>query len=246
MPATAYTQQLIEKKQYIKTLFAGLATPEWALFESPEQHYRMRAEFRVWHEGEEMFYAMFTRGQKAGGGSLIRCDQFAPACAAINDLMPRMLAAADKAPVLKTRWYAVEFLATLSGEMLVTMIYHKKLDDEWRAAAEALQAQLGVWIIGRSRGQKVVLAQDFVTEKLNVGGETFCYRQIEGSFTQPNAEVCEKNAGLGLRLRRRFGRRHARALLRQRQFHLAAGAQIPARVGHGSVENFRERGFVEY
>ena len=192
MPATAYTQQLIEKKQYIKTLFTGLAAPEWTLFESPEQHYRMRAEFRVWHEGEEMFYAMFTRGQKAGGGSLIRCDQFAPACAAINDLMPRLLAAADKVPVLKTRWYAVEFLATLSGEMLVTMIYHKKLDDEWRAAAEALQAQLGVWIIGRSRGQKVVLAQDFVTEKLNVGDETFCYRQIEGSFTQPNAEVCEK------------------------------------------------------
>ena len=83
MPATAYTQQLIEKKQYIKTLFTGLAAPEWALFESPEQHYRMRAEFRVWHEGEEMFYAMFTRGQKAGGGSLIRCDQFTPACAAI-------------------------------------------------------------------------------------------------------------------------------------------------------------------
>lgn len=192
MPATAYTQQLIEKKQYIKTLFTGLAAPEWTLFESPEQHYRMRAEFRVWHEGEEMFYAMFTRGQKAGGGSLIRCDQFTPACAAINDLMPRLLAAADKVPVLKTRWYAVEFLATLSGEMLVTMIYHKKLDDEWRAAAEALQAQLGVWIIGRSRGQKVVLAQDFVTEKLNVGDETFCYRQIEGSFTQPNAEVCEK------------------------------------------------------
>ncbi|MBP7259047.1 MAG: tRNA (uridine(54)-C5)-methyltransferase TrmA, partial [Neisseria sp.] len=151
MPATAYTQQLIEKKQYIKTLFTGLAAPEWTLFESPEQHYRMRAEFRVWHEGEEMFYAMFTRGQKAGGGSLIRCDQFTPACAAINDLMPRLLAAADKVPVLKTRWYAVEFLATLSGEMLVTMIYHKKLDDEWRAAAEALQAQLGVWIIGRSR-----------------------------------------------------------------------------------------------
>ena len=69
MPATAYTQQLIEKKQYIKTLFTGLAAPEWTLFESPEQHYRMRAEFRVWHEGEEMFYAMFTRGQKAGGGS---------------------------------------------------------------------------------------------------------------------------------------------------------------------------------
>ena len=68
---TAYTQQIDQKIQYLQQLFQGLDVPEIQVFESPEQHYRMRAEFRIWHEGGEMFYAMFERGQKASGASLI-------------------------------------------------------------------------------------------------------------------------------------------------------------------------------
>ena len=71
-----YTQQLQDKKDHLKTLFAGLDFPEWEVYESPDKHYRMRAEFRIWHEGGEMFYAMFEKGQKASGASLIRCDRF--------------------------------------------------------------------------------------------------------------------------------------------------------------------------
>ena len=48
------------------------------------------------------------------------------------------------------------------------------------------------------RTKKIVLSQDFVTEALEVNGKTFCYRQIEGSFTQPNAQVCQKNADVGV------------------------------------------------
>lgn len=122
---TAYTQQLDQKIQYLQQLFQGLDFPEIQVFESPEQHYRMRAEFRIWHEGGEMFYAMFERGQKASGASLIRCDQFPAASESINALMPKLIEAAAQNPELKNRWYAVEFLSALSGEMLVTMIYHK-------------------------------------------------------------------------------------------------------------------------
>ncbi|KER40700.1 tRNA (Uracil-5-)-methyltransferase family protein [Neisseria meningitidis 992008] len=187
-----YTQQLQGKKDYLKTLFAGLDVPEWEVYESPDKHYRMRAEFRIWHEGGEMFYAMFEKGQKASGASMIRCDRFEAASEAVNRLMPELIAAAAQSPELKKRWYAVEFLSTLSGEMLVTMIYHKRLDAEWMQAAQALQQQLDISVIGRSRGQKIVLKQDYVTETLKVGNRDFRYRQIEGSFTQPNAAVCQK------------------------------------------------------
>ena len=85
---TAYTQQLDQKIQYLQQLFQGLDFPEIQVFESPEQHYRMRAEFRIWHEGGEMFYAMFERGQKASGASLIRCDQFPAAPESINASVP--------------------------------------------------------------------------------------------------------------------------------------------------------------
>ena len=189
---TAYQQQLADKKQYLQQLFQGLDFPEIEVFESPEQHYRMRAEFRIWHEGGEMFYAMFERGQKASGASLIRCDQFPATSESINALMPKLIEAASNHSELKNRWYAVEFLSTLSGEMLVTMIYHKKLNEAWQQAAQELAHNLGIHIIGRSRGQKIVLSQDFVTEALTVNGKTFRYRQIEGSFTQPNAQVCQK------------------------------------------------------
>ena len=103
----------------------------------------MRAEFRIWHEGGEMFYAMFERGQKASGASLIRCDQFPAASESINALMPKLIEAASNHPELKNRWYAVEFLSTLSGEMLVTMIYHKKLNEAWQQAAQELAQQFG-------------------------------------------------------------------------------------------------------
>lgn len=187
-----YAAQLAEKTAHLQELFAGIAMPDWSVHASPEQHYRMRAEFRIWHEGEEISYAMFAPGQKAGAASLIRLQDFPPAAEAINRLMPRLLAAVKKVPVLKNRWYQCEFLATLSGEMLVSMIYHKKLDESWQVAATALQQALGIMIIGRSRGQKVVLAQDFVTEVLEVEGRQWQYRQPEGGFTQPNAQMCRQ------------------------------------------------------
>ncbi|MCI4078151.1 tRNA (uridine(54)-C5)-methyltransferase TrmA, partial [Klebsiella pneumoniae] len=99
-----YTQQLQDKKDHLKTLFAGLDVPEWEVYESPDKHYRMRAEFRIWHEGGEMFYAMFEKGQKAGGASLIRCDRFEAASEAVNRLMPELIAVAAQSAELRNRW----------------------------------------------------------------------------------------------------------------------------------------------
>lgn len=194
MSTADYTEQLTRKADYLRTRFGNFALPAVGIevFASPEQHYRMRAEFRIWHDGGEISYAMFAPGQKAGSHSLIRLQDFPTASESINRLMPKLLDAVKPCDVLRNRWYQCEFLSTLSGEMLLTMVYHKKLDAEWEAAARALQDELGIWIIGRSRGQKVVLAQDFVTETLSVAGQDYRYRQIEGSFTQPNARVCEK------------------------------------------------------
>lgn len=189
-----YSEQLAQKTHYLQQLLAPFQIPEnqWQIFASEPEHYRMRAEFRIWHEGEKISYAMFQSGQKASPSSLILLENFPIAHQNIHHLMPKLLAEVSGNEILKNRWYQCEFLTTLSGEMLVTMIYHKKLDEEWQAQAVELQNKLGIYIIGRSRGQKIVLTQDFVTEKLNVHGRDWVYRQIEGSFTQPNARMCEK------------------------------------------------------
>lgn len=199
-----YARQLASKQAALLRLFDGLETPAPDVFTSPACHYRMRAEFRIWHDGDTLCYAMFTPGQKASSATLQRLEQFPPACKAINDLMPRLMAKVAADPVLRQRYYQVEFLATLNGDMLVTMIYHRPLDDTWEAAARRLQSQLGISIIGRSRGQKRVLAQDFVTERLYIPADgapdtPFLYRQPEGAFTQPNALMCQHMIGWACR-----------------------------------------------
>lgn len=192
MDNTQYAAQLQAKEQALAALFADLPLPALAVFDSVPQHYRMRAEFRIWHEGDDCCYAMFQPGQKPSSATLIRVDDFAAVHRHIGQLMPRLLAGLKAVPVLAARLYQVEFLTTLAGQTLVTLIYHKKLDEVWAAAARILADALGVKLLGRSRGQKMVLDVDYVVETLRVDGRCFHYKQVEASFTQPNAYVCEK------------------------------------------------------
>ncbi len=149
----------------------------------------MRAEFRLWHEGNDCFYAMFAPEDRK---TPIRIDEFPVASQAMNELMPKVLAALNSSELLRLKCFQVEFISTLSGEMLVTLIYHKPLDDDWLAAGTALAETLGCQLIGRSRKQKIVIGNDYVTEQLTADKRDFKYLQYEGSFTQPNAIVNQK------------------------------------------------------
>ena len=106
--------------------------------------------------------------------------------------MPLLLAELKANSLLSQRLFEIDFLATLSGEMLVTLIYHRKLNQEWEQAAKALAEKLNIKIMGRSRGQKIVIGDDFVVEEFELLNRSFKYKQIESSFTQPNAQVCKK------------------------------------------------------
>lgn len=186
-----YQSQLDQKIQFITEKFKPFQPPALEVFASPDIHFRQRAEFRLWHEDNDAFYAMFESGQKASQKTLQRTDQLPIASERINALMPELLSLLKTSPVLIKRLYQVEFLSTLSGETLITLIYHKPLDQEWEALAKPIEEALNVYIIGRSRKQKIVLSQDYVTETLSVNGRKYHYQQIEGGFTQPNADVCQ-------------------------------------------------------
>ncbi|WP_085917769.1 tRNA (uridine(54)-C5)-methyltransferase TrmA [Halomonas sp. CSM-2] len=191
-----YAEQLADKQAYVERLFASFEPPTMEVFASPPSHYRQRCEFRIWHEGDDLFYAMFevTPGNPKSK-RVIRLDQFPVASEAINRLMPRLRDAFLASDELRRRLFQVEFLTTLSGEALVTLIYHRPLGDDWEAEARALEAELGIMIIGRSRKQRLVLTQDHVWERLEVKGRTLHYQQVENSFTQPNAHICQAMLG---------------------------------------------------
>jgi len=183
-----YDSQLADKAARLRELLAPFNAPDPEVFDSPREHYRLRAEFRLWREGEARHYAMFEQGDKH---TPILIEQFPIASQRINELMPRLKAAWAE-PTLGHKLFQVEFLTTLAGDALITLCYHRPVDAVWQAAAEKLAADLGVSIVGRSRGKRLVVGRDFVSEELTVAGRTFRYRQPEGAFTQPNGEVCQK------------------------------------------------------
>lgn len=192
MDPNQYDKQLDAKREKLAQLFADFYTPSLQVFASTPEHYRMRAEFRVWHEGQDLYYYMFDKALN----QKIRCEQFLPASALINEMMPALMAELRPNPVLRHKLFQVDFLSTLSGEILVSLLYHKQLDQQWQDEAQALKQRLGkqfnVNIIGRARKQKLMLDRDYVIESLPVNGQTLIYKQVENSFTQPNGQVSIK------------------------------------------------------
>lgn len=187
-----YQEQLDAKRESIRARFAHLEPPELEVFASPPSHYRQRCEFRVWHEGDDLFYAMFkVDPQDPKDKTIIRLDQYPVASRRINELMPKLIDAVRDNTALRRKLFQVEFLTTLSGEALITLIYHRQLDEAWEHEARALQQHLDASIIGRARKQRRVLDRDHVWERLEVDDREFVYQQVENSFTQPNARISQ-------------------------------------------------------
>ncbi|MFT2111799.1 tRNA (uridine(54)-C5)-methyltransferase TrmA [Marinomonas sp. 2405UD68-3] len=185
-----YDSQLLEKVTTLETLFQELEMPEVEVFESAVSNYRMRAEFRVWHDDDVMYYAMFDSKDPR---KPIRVDQFPVASVLINRLMPKLLDAVKNIPVLRNKLFQVDFLTTQTGEALISLLYHKPIDEEWKDAAQNLYELFpACHFVGRSRKKKMVLTRDFVLETLTVNGKKYHYQQVENSFTQPNVGISEK------------------------------------------------------
>ena len=184
-----YDAQLADKTARLVELLAPFDAPAPEVFDSPREHYRLRTEFRLWREDGQRHYAMFEPGDKH---TPILIDDFPIASRRINQVMPQLKAAWQASETRSFKLFQVEFLTTLSGDALITLAYHRPLNDAWQAEAERLAASLGASIVGRSKGKRIVIGRDYVTEHLTVAGRTFNYRQPEGAFTQPNGEVCQK------------------------------------------------------
>ena len=172
-----YDEQLEWKAQKFEKMFE--VKPE--VFASRPAHYRARAEYRI-HEGS---YAMHT----VSGEGLVGIERCPMVIEPIYRLMPPLLEAIKKDEALMRKLFRIDFLSGLGGEVLATLVYHRPIDQVWEEAARKLQERFGIRIVGRSRGIKRVLDQDFITERLPIGGKEFLYRHYEGSFTQPNPYV---------------------------------------------------------
>lgn len=186
-----YQALLTQKIKAVGALLEPFSPPEPSVYPSETTGYRLRAEFKMWHEGADIHYVMFRPEHPS---IPITITEFPIADKLIQRSMPVLRDALLADHVLRLKLFQVEFLASLSGNLLITLIYHRKLDPAWENAAHILATALrlhtpSVSVIGRSHKQKVVLGEDFIQEVLTIHGEQYRYRQYEQAFSQPNGRV---------------------------------------------------------
>ena len=168
--------------------------------------FRMRAVFGVHLDGpidarysmvEVLGTSVLPSGKIYKEKKTVFIDAFPMGSDAMRAAMPsvRSLVEQDDAN-LRRRLFQVEFLTATSGDVVVTMCYHRKLDDEWMKPAEGMREEmnrrhpeLNVSIIGRANRMKKVVGDAFVTENVHLDGGVLKYKQLEGQFAQPNAQV---------------------------------------------------------
>jgi len=182
-----YSGQLAQKLAINKERFAPYYVQEIKTFPSQEKHYRARAEFKIWHVDETMHYAMNHQAHKG----VVLIEECPQVIQPISTLMPKLLEAITQAKI-GNKLFGADFLSSQKGEIVVSLLYHRRLESEWEEKAKEIAKKLGIYIIGRSRKQKVVIGQDYITEHLNIAGKEYLFDYIENSFTQPNPKVNEK------------------------------------------------------
>ena len=168
--------------------------------------FRMRAVFGVHLDGpidarysmvEVLGTSTLPSGKIYKEKKTVLVDSFPMGSDAMRAAMPsvRSLVERDDAN-LRRRLFQVEFLTATSGDVVVTMCYHRKLDEEWVKAAEGMREEmnkmhpeLNVSIVGRANRMRKVIGNAFVMENVHLDGTVLKYKQLEGQFAQPNAQI---------------------------------------------------------
>ena len=156
LPISQYTELLQKKHEKLTALLRPFNAPDIQVFDSPTSHYRMRAEFRIWHEQSDFYHIMFDQATK----QRYRIDEFPIASELINRLMKILLPLLKTQDVLHKKLFQIDYLSTLSNKIIVSLLYHKPLTEEWKDAAKNLKEKLtalgfDVQLIGRASKQKI-------------------------------------------------------------------------------------------
>ncbi len=185
-----YEDQILYKKQLIADKFREFFDGEFEFFASQPQNYRIRAEFGIWHD---IWHSAFDLAYTMGGAQSkkILINECPKVALPIANLMPRLLEALRRSEALKDKLFSVEFISCASG-ILATLLYHKRLGEREQGAICELADKLGIGVMVRARGQKLLSGELSLTDELCVDGRVYKFRFGENAFIQPNRGVNEK------------------------------------------------------
>ena len=185
-----YEDQISYKKRLISDKFREFFDGEFEFFVSQPQNYRIRAAFGIWHD---IWHSAFDLAYTMGGArsKKILINECPKVALPIANLMPQLLEALRRSEALKERLFGVEFISCASG-ILATLLYHKRLGEREQEAICELAGKLGIRVMARARGQKLLSGELSLTDELCVDGRVYKFRFGENAFIQPNRGVNEK------------------------------------------------------
>jgi len=188
----SYEEQLEFKLSREISRFAPYYTGEVDIIKSNDSSFRNRAEFKVWklYDEDNNFTLNYAMNDINKGVLVI--DSCSMVSDAISNMMPVLIKKLEQNDILNNKLFTIEYLSSTTNDILVTLVYHRKLDENWQNEAKQLQNELNIKIIGRSRKQKVILSEDFINETLTINNEKFKFSYFENGFTQPNQKVNEQ------------------------------------------------------
>ena len=143
--------ELFEEK---KSSFIREFTEETPIdfFKSPHKAYRYRAEFGLLKEKDEYFYSMTKDAKK------VAISSFPISSQKIQNIMTLLLIKIQNNPIISHKLFQIEFQSSRNDEAMVSLIYHKELEDEWSEMASNISNELDISIIGRSKNRKIILS----------------------------------------------------------------------------------------
>ena len=224
-PDRTIVQSFADKVEHVRAAFVDVVPARvlrsLTIVPSPSPFYRLRCRFGVRRQhgkNEGFVHFVYERGAKVDVTTCLYASR------TISKAMPHFTTTLDASSEEMTRGIeAVHYLTTLSGDLLVTMIYGGRSLDEKRWSKEATvfretlrralrHRRLG--IVGRSKGTRIVLDRDFVEETLVLkDARILRYAVVEGAFSNPNGRVnervldwlCDQTIRLQLHKRRNSG-----------------------------------------
>ena len=183
-----YKEQVKLKKDRLTKMFSEFDIPEIEVFSGDDAHFRARAEFRIWHEGDKSYYGMFGKERK-----IVTINECNITDKAISNIMQPLLDEIVKDDMLRIKLYAVEFLSNSKGELIITLIYHKKWQDDIKPHILKLKEKFpNTDYIVRRKGKKLFIDKNYLIEELKIKDKIYKYKQIEATFTQPNRNMAIK------------------------------------------------------
>lgn len=175
----SYEAQLKEKQKTIQAL--GF-TPN-QIYTSPTSDFRARGEFRIYRDEKGLHYAMSAEKKPL---PIHSCPILLPH---LQEVLNSLLVFLNHSKILQEKLFSVEILGTLQNEAMVVLLYHRALDELWESEAKEVERELGIHIIGRSRGEKRILSSEFLLDKIEIEEENYTFARYDNAFSQPNPFV---------------------------------------------------------